>query len=128
MKLLDTDFLIDLQREWVAGTAGSAHLFLERQRGEPLVISVITALEFLEGYEDVEEGKAFLSPYRKLPVTVRVADLGSRIRRELRAKGTPIGDFDVLIAATALSAGATLVTANESHHSRIEPLQVAGYP
>lgn len=38
-----------------------------------------------------------------------------------------IGDFDVLIAATAMHAGMTLVTDNARHFERIQGLAVEGY-
>ena len=38
-----------------------------------------------------------------------------------------IGDFDVLIAATALDAGIPLVTANTAHFQRVEGLSVELY-
>ena len=48
-------------------------------------------------------------------------------RRSLRHTGPPIGDFDVLIAATALDADAELTTANQHHFGRVEGLSVRGY-
>lgn len=127
LKLLDTDFLIDLQREWSAGELGAAHRFLGSLQTDTLVISVVNALEFLEGYQDPDQARVFLLPYRQLPVTAQVARLGSRIRRTLRATGSPIGDFDVLIAATALDAGAEIITANQRHFGRVEGLSVRGH-
>jgi len=41
----------------------------------------------------------------------------------LEAAGTPIGPYDLLIAAQALRAGATLVTANVSEFARVPGLQ-----
>lgn len=38
-----------------------------------------------------------------------------------------IGDFDILIAATAMDAGLTLVTDHARHFERIEGLMVEGY-
>src|SRR3989442_10721715 len=43
----------------------------------------------------------------------------SDLRATLEAAGTPIGPYDLLIAAQALRSGATLVTANVSEFARV---------
>lgn len=45
------------------------------------------------------------------------------LRATLEAAGTPIGPYDLLIAAQALRGGATLVTANVSEFGRVPSLQ-----
>jgi tRNA(fMet)-specific endonuclease VapC len=44
------------------------------------------------------------------------------LRATLEAAGTPIGPFDLLIAAHALESGATLVTANVGEFARVPDL------
>jgi tRNA(fMet)-specific endonuclease VapC len=127
VKLLDTCFLIHLQREWVRKQPGSATAFLERHAEEEFGVSVIAALEFLEGYQNPADGERFLDPFPQFAVTGQVARTGSRIRRNLRLKGEMIGDFDILIAATALETGRILVTDNVRHFERIDGLKVEGY-
>ena len=127
MKIVDTDFLIDLQREWASENAGPATAFLHAHHGIALAISTVSVLEFLEGYEHPRAGERLLEAYVRLPVTDSVARRGSRLRRRLRADGQMIGDFDVLIAATALDAGVPLVTANVTHFERVEGLVVEPY-
>ena len=119
MKLVDTDFLIDRQREWAAGEAGPATTFLREHDATSFAISTVSLLEFLEGYEHPRDGEVLLDAYARLPVTDGVARRGSRLRRKLRAEGQMIGDFDVLIAATALDAGIPLVTGNVAHFQRV---------
>jgi tRNA(fMet)-specific endonuclease VapC len=46
------------------------------------------------------------------------------IRGDLKRRGLTIGDFDILIAATALHHDLTLVTRNRRHVSRIPDLQL----
>ena len=46
------------------------------------------------------------------------------IRAHLRRRGTPIGPFDVLIAAQAGRAGTPLVTANTGEFGRVPGLQI----
>lgn len=125
--MLDTCFLIHLQREWARNQPGPATRYLERQGSEEFGLSVITVLEFLEGYRQAADGERFLAPFPQLAVTTEVSRIGSRIRRTLRQRGEKIGDFDVLIAATALDAGLSLVTDNARHFERIEGLMVEKY-
>ena len=127
MKILDTCFLIHLQREWVRKKPGLATRFLEHHAGEEFGVSVVSTLEFLEGYGHPADGERFLAPFDQLAITTAVARIGSRIRRDLRQRGEMIGDFDILIAATALEAGRPLVTDKTSHFERIDGLLVEGY-
>ncbi len=127
MKLLDTCFLIHLQREWVRGEFGPARRYVRNEENEQFSISVITALEFFEGYRQLGDGERFLEPFPQLEVTEGVARVASRIRRTLRQQGEPIGDFDVLIAATALAAGLPVVTDNTRHFERVDGLLVESY-
>lgn len=127
MKLLDTSFLIRLQREWGRGEAGPACGYLQAGGSEEFSISVITALEFLKGYRQLGDGERFLEPFPQLEVTERVARVASQVRRTLRQRGDPIGDFDVLIAATALAAGLPLVTGSTRRFERVDGLVVESY-
>lgn len=49
------------------------------------------------------------------------------LRARLRQAGTPIGDFDEMIAAHALSLNAVLVTANTRHFERIGGLAIENW-
>jgi tRNA(fMet)-specific endonuclease VapC len=49
------------------------------------------------------------------------------LRSALQRAGTPIGPYDVLIAAQALTAGATLVTANKAEFARVRGLRVQNW-
>ena len=55
--------------------------------------------------------------------TDAVSHAYGRIRATLERRGTRIEDFDAAIAAHALAAGATLVTANLDHMTRVLGLQ-----
>lgn len=46
-----------------------------------------------------------------------------RLSTTLSTRGTPIGDFDTLIAAHALALGITLVTNNSKHFARVTGLK-----
>jgi tRNA(fMet)-specific endonuclease VapC len=49
------------------------------------------------------------------------------IRAQLEQQGTPIGPMDILIAGTAVSLQATLVTHNVREFSRISGLAIADW-
>ena len=49
------------------------------------------------------------------------------VRAALRARGTPIGPYDVLIAGQALARGLILVTHNVAEFSRVEGLRVENW-
>ena len=49
------------------------------------------------------------------------------VKMALELKGERVEDFDLLIAATALSLNYTLVTNNTKHYKRIEGLQLENW-
>lgn len=51
-----------------------------------------------------------------------IIDVYGQIKAKLEAKGQKLDEFDLLIAATALSSDLTLVTRNTSHFRRIPHL------
>lgn len=127
MKLLDTCFLIDLQREFHRGENLGPSSFLKQHGQEEFALSVISLTEFLEGFEVAEEGEKFLRPFHWLSVNPSVAREASRIRRQLRLQGKLISDFDILIAATALVGNFQLVTRDNRHFKRVRGLIVETY-
>jgi tRNA(fMet)-specific endonuclease VapC len=62
-----------------------------------------------------------------LPFGPSEARASARIRASLEAKGRPIGPIDILIAGTALSHGATLVTHNTREFERVEGLSLVDW-
>jgi tRNA(fMet)-specific endonuclease VapC len=56
-----------------------------------------------------------------------VAEVYGRLRAELDLRGTPIGPNDLLIAATALAHGLTLVTRNEKEFGRVPGLRIENW-
>ena len=54
-------------------------------------------------------------------------DLFGKEKARLRASGTPIYEFDLLIGVTALHHNMTLVTNNTKHMSRIEGLKLENW-
>lgn len=125
--LLDTCFLIDLQRESRANRTGDALRFLQDHPQTTFSISVISATEFLEGFENMAVGDRLLRPFTWLDVDSGICREASRIRRHLRTGGALIGDFDILIAATAKVSDLPLVTDNSGHFGRIPAIRVTSY-
>ena len=50
-----------------------------------------------------------------------------KIRARLERQGTPIGSFDMLIAAHALSINSVLITNNESEFGRVSHLKIENW-
>lgn len=61
----------------------------------------------------------FLAAYTVLPFDRDDAALFGQLRAFLASSGTPIGPYDVQIAAQGLSRGLTVVTHNTSEFSRV---------
>jgi tRNA(fMet)-specific endonuclease VapC len=67
---------------------------------------------------------AFLEPFEILPFTSEAAGDYADIRLELEKGGRPIGERDLLIAATARSRRLIVVTSNVREFGRVSGLQV----
>jgi tRNA(fMet)-specific endonuclease VapC len=68
-----------------------------------------------------------LRPMQMLPFDAECAPHAARIRATLEAAGTPIGQHDTLIAATALRHQASLVTRNVREFARVPGLHVLNW-
>jgi tRNA(fMet)-specific endonuclease VapC len=74
--------------------------------------------------ENAERLRVFLSGgVAALPFTEDDAVTAGDLRTTLEAAGTPIGPYDLLIAAQALRRDATLVTANVTEFARVPSLR-----
>ena len=67
---------------------------------------------------------SFVQPYVSLSFDDAAADVHARIRRHLELLGTPIGPYDLQIAAIALVHSLTLVTHNTGEFSRVPGLTI----
>ena len=68
--------------------------------------------------------EAFLAPFAIVWPEADVENHYVAIRTELEAMGTPIGEADLWIAATARAAGGTLITNNTGEFSRVPKLVI----
>ena len=130
MYCLDTNvviFAMNLRRPKIA-----ERLDEELAKGARLMVPAIVRYELEYGCaksDRCEPSRAalelFLSAGFEQP-TFDLADAreASDIRASLEAKGTPIGAYDLLIAAQARRRGATLVTSNAREFGRVPGLQV----
>jgi tRNA(fMet)-specific endonuclease VapC len=70
---------------------------------------------------------SFLNSVTILPFAEAEAEQTAQIRSFLKQAGTPIGAYDVLIAATAITHKLILVTANVREFERIPNLQIENW-
>jgi predicted nucleic acid-binding protein len=127
--LLDTTFLIDLQRGLRNARRDAAVRFLVSRPEARVCISLVSWLEFAEGYADEQEDAChqFLSRFRLVLPDLAIAWRASRLSRTLRAGGRRLADHDLWIAATAIERRVPLVTKNVRHFRVIADLEVIGY-
>jgi tRNA(fMet)-specific endonuclease VapC len=72
----------------------------------------------------LERQQIFLKRFVSLPFEDEAAIVFGRIRARLAIAGTPVGAYDLQIAAIALANNLTLVTHNTREFERVEGLQV----
>ena len=72
----------------------------------------------------LERQQGFLNRFTSLPFDDEAALIFGRIRASLAAAGTPIGAYDLQIAAIALSHNLTLITHNTTEFNRVNGLQL----
>jgi tRNA(fMet)-specific endonuclease VapC len=69
----------------------------------------------------------FMQVVKPLPFGAKEANTAAEIRAELERKGTPIGPYDFLIAATALTDNHILVTHNTKQFQRVDDLKLTDW-
>jgi len=137
--LLDTTVFIDLERAIrrlppaTAMAAVSGRLEEQLGRDEDVAIAAITASELLHGVHRASTEhrarreafvEAVLAAFPPLPFGLLAARAHARIWAELAATGQDVGAHDRLVAATAITAGWRVGTANTRHFDRIDGLDI----
>ena len=126
--ILDTDissYLIRGDHETVAKKFSELY--------DSCAISSITAAELQYGVRKrnnkqlTQKVKAFCDLVEIIPWDEDAAKAYAKLRVELETSGTPIGNMDMLIAASALARKAVLVTNNTEHFSRIKDLKLGNW-
>jgi tRNA(fMet)-specific endonuclease VapC len=128
--ILDSTFLVDLERERKRGERGPAMEFLRANEGVFFAITFTIAGELAAGRSlgmDREKWERFIQPFRMYAYSPEVAWTFGRAFRQLQGEGTLIGANDLWIAATALANDVPIVTRNERDFSRVEGLKVFAY-
>ena len=108
------------------------NLKIDKVGEENCFISEITILELLYGVANSDSTKKaqnklklfqFLEGFENRILPIRpVFEAFSEQKVQLRKKGTPISDFDLLIGCTALTQNMTMVSRNIKEMKRIEGL------
>lgn len=104
---------------------------LRAARRSDLFVSSLTIGELLFGArrsarstENVKRVARFVAPLRELHFEQRAAEAYGALRAELASNGTQFGTVDMLLAATALAHGLTVVTNNVGEFKRAAGLRV----
>jgi len=124
--ILDSNFLIHLERERRRKIKGPASEFLLSNAAAPLAITPTIAGEIACGdsMKDRKIWEAFLGFFPSLEITPEASWHYGEIFRYLRKKGQMIGQNDLWISATALAHGHSIVTKNTSEFIRVPNLKV----
>jgi tRNA(fMet)-specific endonuclease VapC len=97
---------------------------------EVVVCSVVKAELFYGAQRSRDPARSlavqirFLQPYHSLPFDDAAADIAGSLRAQLAEKGTPIGPYELQIAAIALANRCTLVTHNVREFGRVPNLAI----
>lgn len=115
--LLDSSYLIDLERETANAEIGPARRFLSSLRGRPLVVSVVSVEELLEGAISEADALAALQRF-----TIQGLHLAQARRCALLQRRTArrLGENDAWLVATAESIDADVVAADRSAFERLD--------
>jgi tRNA(fMet)-specific endonuclease VapC len=127
--LLDTDTCIDLLRG-----LRSVVSKLEKLSPEDCCISAITTFElFAEAAKarqpsnEIDKIERLVSVLEEISFDREAAQQAGALRYRLDKAGTPLGPYDLLIAAHALALDLTLVTANTVEFGRVAGLRIESW-
>lgn len=129
MYLLDTDtFVFFLRGHQSVVDAMGAH------EADPKALSIVSYGELLYGAEKSASPTENAAKVRRvgelcpvIEISLPVIETFAALKASLESGGARLDDFDLLIAATALTVNYTLVTNNEKHFSRIAGLPVENW-
>jgi tRNA(fMet)-specific endonuclease VapC len=124
--LIDTDWVIDHLNNLSPATKR-----LRELEPQGLAVSIITVAELWEGvifsrdrHRSERMLREFVENIRVIDIDEEVCQQFGQIRGTLRKQGKPIGDMDLLIAASSLRHKLTLLTNNRRHFENIEGLRI----
>ncbi len=128
--LLDTSVCVAVLRAHPAALArlaavGPAAVAVSAMTIAELCHGVLRSREPEQSGRDV---RRFVSPMMTLPFDEEAALRHAEARRALEATGQPIGERDLIIAATALANNLTIATGNMREFERVPGLSVEAWP
>lgn len=128
--LLDTNAWVD----YLTGRYSTVVARIQESRPDDLCLSSVVMAELRYGAEKSQRKKSNHDLLDTLAREVRCVDFdldGARTYGELRTalekRGSPLGPYDMMIAAHALSLDLIVVTDNEREFRRVKSLQVENW-
>ncbi len=125
--VLDTNACIRILK----GDAPSMLRKIDHVSNDNIVIPAIVRFELYYGayksgrsVETLKRLNDFLEAFEHADMDSRVGEIAGKLRADLERKGQPVGPYDLLIGATALSLGCILITHNKREFSRIDNLVI----
>jgi tRNA(fMet)-specific endonuclease VapC len=131
LALLDTDTLSEIIKGKHPGLMRKSREYLTTQGH--FSFSIMTRYEILRGLKakgattKLAAFERFCLANHILPLTDPIIVRAAEIYADLKQRGQLISDADILIAATAITHGLTLVTNNTVHYARIGGLALANW-
>jgi tRNA(fMet)-specific endonuclease VapC len=129
MYLLDTDIVIYSLKGHPAVKKN-----LERNLHAALKISIVTLMELYYGAYKSQKVTSNLGKIKSIEDAVEIIPIGresaevfAMLKANLEKAGTPLDDFDLILAACALANDLVLVTNNVKHFERIEGLRLTNW-
>ena len=123
--LLDTNVCV----QYLRGRNPAVQRRLERTSAQDVRVCSVVKAELYAGAlrsarpaDNRAKVDVFLLPYVSLTFDDPAAEFHAHVRHHLQSAGTPIGPYDLQIAAIALANGLTLVTHNTSEFGRVPGL------
>ena len=129
MFLLDTDTVI-----YTLKGDEAIQENLRKHLSDPIKITVITLMELYYGAYKSRKVTANIAKVKMIEHEIEIitadhrsAEIFGMIKAGLEKLGTPLDDFDLIIASCALANNLTLVTNNIKHFKRIDGLKLANW-
>jgi len=119
----------------IGGERGTLDLerWMSSQPSQEFEVAAVTVAELWHGVERATatyKGKRqayvenALAAVRIIPYTEQTGRIHARIWAQLESSGRKIGDYDLIIAATALERGSAVATFNKRHFGVVKGLKV----
>ena len=126
--ILDADVIIAGEKK-----AFDLATWMTQQGREVFEVAAVTVAELWHGIERANAAhrsvrerfiRALLEELPIIPYTAATALEHARIWASLEASGQAIGDYDLIVAATALERDSVVATFNKRHFERVRGLRV----